>query len=306
MARFIPLLVLAAACSSDSSNSPDPRTSTKWILNTITVPTSLSQANLLAFDLNGDGTADNALGGVLSALGTLVSVDLQSSMNSAIASGEVVQLIDVQSRDATLTTDASATASWEIGLATAGYTAGPHQVNGAYTPGVTAGTITNHDYVSVNPATTAHPVAAYLPLRLFASTATFYLPINGARLRGHFSGTSDIASGQFNGSIRQQDVANLLVPYLAQSFNDEIQADTSSATAHNIEAAFDNGGCPGGVADDKSISVCEVATHPILQTLLSADVQIYGAGGNYNPSAANTTPNALSFGFGFTAVRTSF
>lgn len=279
---------------------------TQWVVNAITVPTSASQATSLAFDLNGDANADNALGSLLAALGTAASLDFQTAMDAAIASGAVVQLIQFQSDDATLTSDAAAAATWYVGLPTAGYTTGPHQVDANYTAGETMGTLANHDYASANPATTTDPVATVVPLRLFAGTPVFYLPVNGVHLQWHFVGTSAIATGQINGSIRQEDVDNILVPALAEAFNAAIQADPGSTTAQALESMFDTGGCTGAVAGDNAINVCEVATNSLMQTLLAPDVQIYDASGNYAPSAANTNGNALSVGFGFTAVRTSF
>jgi hypothetical protein len=131
------------------------------------------------------------------------------------------------------------------------------------------------------------------------------LPLNGVHVQWHFSSTTGIASGELTGSIRQADVNNIFVPGLAEALNAAIQADTSSATAHTIEALFDDGGCGTAVAGDNLIEVCEVATNSLMVTLLAPDVRIYDGSGTYHPASTGTA-NALSLGIGFTAVRSTF
>jgi hypothetical protein len=298
---------LALACSAGDVNSPTTGAITQWVVDAITIPTTPSAATQAGFDLDGDGFPDNALGNVLAALQSAAGAGftMQAAMTSGIASGAIVQLISVQSDDATLASDAAAAAHWYTGHATAGFTAGAHTINSSIAAGSFVGTLAAHDYTSSNPATTSTPVTVTLPITLFAGGTPIHLPLNGAHVQWHFSGTTGIASGEIQGSIRLQDLNTLFIPEMAQAINSAIQADTASSTAHALKSIFDQGGCAGAVAGDGMITICEVSSNALFQTLLAPDVHIYDAAGAYKP-AATGTPNALSVGVGFTAVRTTF
>lgn len=298
---------LVLACSGDTINSPTTGAVTQWIVDAITIPVTSPQADQLGFDLDGDAIADNQFGNVLAALVQAggSGFDLQAGVDAGIASGAVVQLIGFQSDDTTLATDAAAAAHWYTGLPTAGFTTGAHTVNGGVPAGSFVGTLAARDYSSLNPVTAVTPVAVMVPLKLFAAGDAIMLPLNGVHVQWHFSSTTGIVSGELAGSLREDDVSNLFIPALTDAFNATIQADTASDAAHTIEGLFDDGGCGGAVAGDHQIAVCEVANSSLMQTLLRPDVRIYDAGGNYHPAATGTA-NALSFGIGFTAVRTTF
>src|SRR5262245_52080097 len=63
----------------------------------ITVPSSSSQASALGCDINSDGTVDNQLGRVLSALKTAaMSVDVQASVDKAFMTGSINVLFDIE------------------------------------------------------------------------------------------------------------------------------------------------------------------------------------------------------------------
>ena len=298
---------LALACSADKVNSPTTGANTQWVVDAITIPTSASAANQVAFDLNGDGNPENQLGQFLAALQNAggAGLAIQAAMNGGIGSGAIVQLISFQSDDATLAKDAATAANWYTGQTTAGFTTGAHVINAGIAAGSFVGSLSAHDYSSKNPATTSTPVAITLPIKLFAAGTTINLPLNGVHVQWFFSGTTGIANGELQGSIRVQDVNNFFIPELAQALNSQVQSDTASATARTIEALFDVGGCAGAVAGDGVINLCEVATSPLMQSLLAPDVHIYDGAGAYKP-AATGAPNALSVGVGFTAVRTTF
>jgi hypothetical protein len=202
-------------------------------------------------------------------------------------------------------TDGAAAADWYAGLATAGFTTGPHQVDTSALASSFVGGLSAGNYSSNNPVTTRVPASAILRIALMPAAPPIDLPINGVHIQWHFSGTTGIASGEIQGSVRQDDVNNYFIPSFAAILNDQIQADTSSATAHAIESLFDKGGCAGATASDGVINVCELATSSLIQTLLAPDVHIYDGVGNYAPAPTGTA-NALSIGLGFTAVPTSF
>jgi hypothetical protein len=299
-------LIVLAACSSDAVNSPTTGPVTEWVVDAITIPVNATQADNLALDLDGDGTGDNQFGAVLAAFTSAGSFDFQAAMDAAIDDGDIVHLIAFQADDATLTDDAAATATWQVGMATAGFSTGPHQVDNSYEQSALRGALSAGNFASRNPATTNAPVAAHLALRLFGVSETIYLPLNGVHVQWDFTGTTGIASGQIHGSIRETDVADIFVPALAASFNAVIQANPTSDESDTLKGLFDIGGCAGATADDGVIAVCELAASSLIQTLLRPDVHIYNASGGYAPNPTNTTKNALSVGVGFTAVPGTF
>lgn len=298
---------LALACSADKINSPTTGAVTQWVVDAITIPNSGPQADQLGYDLDGDGFADNQLGLVLAGLTAAAGsgFDLQSGVDDGIATGAIVQLIGFQSDDTTLATDAAAAAHWYTGQPTAGFTTGAHTVNGGIPAGSFVGNLAARDYSSASPVTAVTPVAVMVPIKLFPASDAIVLPLNGVHVQWHFSSTTGIVSGELAGSIRQDDVSNIFIPGLAEAFNSAIQADTGSDAAHAIEALFDDGGCGGAVAGDGQIAVCELTTSSLIQSLLAPDVHIYDGSGNYKPASSGTA-NALSFGIGFTAVRSTF
>ncbi|HKS06917.1 MAG TPA: hypothetical protein VJR92_11425 [Gemmatimonadaceae bacterium] len=303
--RLVVALLALAACSSDV-NSPSSGTVTQWLVSAIELPLNASQADDFAYDLDGDGTPDNQFGNVLSALTQAAGFDLQAGMDAGISDGDIVQLIRFQSDDATLTADAAAGATWYVGQTTAGYQVSPHQIDNTYDASVFAGPLSSSDYSSRNPATTTNPVAIMLPIRLFASAPVVYVPMNGVHVEWSFTATTGMMNGRIHGSIREADINTFLVPALAETFNAVITAAPASDEAVALLDLFDVGGCGGATADDGVISVCELENDNLIQTLLRPDATIYNASGGYKPGAAGVPANALTFGVGFTAIRTTF
>lgn len=271
-----------------------------YLMNNVALP--LSKADY-ALDLNGDGHADNNFGQLMSAFAGQ-NVDLQSSMNAAVASGSIVHLVGLQSTDTYFANDPAAVANWYVGLPAPapplfdGTDDLPYDINIA--PGTFVAALSSGSFVSPSPATTTTPVS--LTFRLQLGSASVDLPLQGTRLSFAIDGEGHL-QGQLNGSVRHNDYMALVPPALAQSFTAEIQADPTSSTAMQIKELFDLG-CTGGdgFADDDVIEVCELTGSPLVSVLLAADVQIRDAVGNYAPNPANTTPDANSFGVHFTAI----
>jgi hypothetical protein len=95
-----PLAVLSlAACSSNDKIIPEGM-HTHYVANQVYVPTNSTQVHDYGLDLDGNGTIDNQLGSVL---GTLVGYgfDIQSTINKAVAEGNIILLLDFQAKDFT-------------------------------------------------------------------------------------------------------------------------------------------------------------------------------------------------------------
>lgn len=270
-----------------------------YAVNSLNLPVNLTQTSGYAIDLNGDGHVDNAFGGILSALSS-TGLDISGATAAATTAGQIVHLVEVRSSDEAFTNDAGAEAIWYIGKATPSPPlfdgTGTFAYDGDYAPSTFFAPLSGGGFVSANPATTTTPVDITVDIQI--GNYVVALPLQGARLKFLALG-SGLAQGQINGSIRDTDVYVKIFPTLADAFNDIVQADPQSAIAQTLLSLFDKN------PTDGFISVEEVATSPFMNTLFAPDVQIRDADGNYAPNPANTKPDALSFGFGFSAVESN-
>ncbi len=270
-----------------------------YAVSSLNLPINNTQASAYAIDLNGDGHVDNAFGGVLSALGS-TGLDISGATASATTAGQSVHLVEIRSSDEAFANDTGAEAIWYLGEATPSPPlfdgTDTFEYDGAYAPGAFLAPLSGGGFVSANPATTTTPVDIEVDIQI--GNYVVALPLQGARLKFTAVGVG-LAQGQINGSIRDTDVYVKIFPTLAADFNDIIQADAQSTTAQTLLSLFDKN------PTDGFISVDEVATSPFMSTMFAPDVQIRDQDGNYAPNPANTNPDALSFGFGFSAVESN-
>lgn len=287
-------LCLFMAATPGAHASPHSRS---HAVDRIDLPRSSAEAASFAIDVNGDGSRDNAFGNVLVVLSGSLQLDFYAGTASAVAAGQVVHLVELRSRDADFTVDPAAEAGWYVGEPTLA----PPLFDGTdnfryeaiYPPGNFFASLTAGGFVSANPVTTNAPVDVTVVLRI--GTNPMALPMQGARLE--FTTTpSGLAEGQLNGSIRTADIEVNFVPALASALDQVVQDDPGSDIAMTLLQIFDHDPADGMIGFD------EVRAHPLIVGLLAPDVQIRDANGNYAPNPANSTPDALSFGFGFTAI----
>lgn len=266
-------------------------------VDAIDLPSSNAEANARAIDLNGDGSADNQFGSILAVMASNFEMDLDANLQVETAAGRIVYLVELRSSDPAFASDAAAVATWYAGLPTAA----PPLFDGSDTfrydpaadPSRFVAPLVAGSFVSANPATTTAPL--FLGMKLRIGNYTIELPLQGARLKFTATATA-LVQGQVNGSITAEDIDAIFVPTLAIAFDDVVQADPQSPDAMSLLQIFDSNPADG------RISVDEVRNHPLMQSLLAPDVDIRDAEGNYAPNPANTGEDALSFGFGFTAV----
>lgn len=283
----------------------------RFVVNAIILPLQRSD---YAIDLNGDGNVDNQLGNVNGAL-SANNLDSQSTMDAAIAAGEALLLLDETSNDPAFQLDPSCA---RAGLQQAVVAPNPNFAGtGTFTPDTTSprgaftGTIANGAFDATAPATMATPVA--LDVKLAIAGALVRLPVVGAHV-SFVSSNGNVTGGKIQGVVRKTDVDNVVIPQIASTLNAAAEVDGSSA-ALQILSIFDVGGCLAtdtnfdgspAVANDGKIATCEVANNSIIKNVLSADVQMFDANGNYQPNPANTLKDSISLAFGFTAVPAQF
>lgn len=274
-----------------------------------------SSALRIAIDVDGDGRPDNAFAGVLQAF-SMTGLDIQMSLDGAIAAGEGLELVGVQSSDPTLTNDTPVAATFQ-GAAShpspdLGGT-GSFTVDPIVMPTTFLAPLVAHDFTSAAPAGPAEP--PFLTLRLAAfGPSPLALPIEAPEV--HFVTTSTgLMSGAVYGAIAQTEVTTHLLPAIAAALDAQVTADPTSSTSMAILSIFDTGGAGGAcmnpdgshaMSGDGHVSVCELTTNGIVASVTAPDVQLHDASGAFHPTPHGTMPDAMSFGIGFTAVHATF
>ena len=264
-----------------------------YIVDDVLLPTSDSQANSYAIDVDGDGHPDNSIGHVLAALAG-AGFDFSGSLNAEIASGSIVYLVSLRSTDPLFKNDPAAQATWCIGTPTTTPPKfdGTDNLSCSDTSGIFVAALSGGSFTSPAPATAPNPVSVDIDLAIGTSNVT--LPILNARLSFTIDADGNISLGQINGSIPHDNLLNAFVPAIAAACNADIQSDPSSTISTNCIDLFDTG-CTGFPSDanDGEIEVCEVLENALVKSLLEPDVQVDDGG---------TLVEANSIGFRFTAI----
>jgi hypothetical protein len=297
----------------------------QYVADTFTIPTSQTQ---FAIDENGDGTPDNGLGKILAFLASS-GLNPQTGVDDAISMGQLILLIQETSTDATFQSDSCAGLTMEAGTSatmtapTSGetFTVSATAMPADYTGAIAAGSFTSQSQLHVTT-----PIKATFSLPFITGIAPITINLTGATVTVTRDSTGKISAGQLNGVITNTDLQGTLIPGFATVLTQKVQTMEGSATTNmEILSLFDTGGtadpaCPTGgemgkgacknpdgtcaKAGDMIISTCEVSTS-FIQYVLVPDVQMY-QNGKWDPSAANTTPDSLSMGIGFTGLPAKF
>jgi hypothetical protein len=111
--------------------------------------------------------------------------------------------------------------------------------------------------------------------------------------------------------VKSTDIAKNVLPAVAKVMTLQLADNPNSPSSMQIIKTFDLGGCsdPDGTAAkkyDSVINLCEITQSPLIQAVVTPDVQVYDANGNYAPNAKNQAPDSLSVGIAFEAVSGTF
>lgn len=317
-----------AACGASDNGDCTPGAggnTAKYVTNAVMVP---MQRQDYAIDLNGDGRIDNQLGNIIGAL-QAQNLDVQGGVNTAVTNGTLILLMSETSGDATFQSDSCAASTVQIGksMMNPDYSGnGTFTLDSGQQGGTFAGPIKAGKFSSAPPSTTKKPVTLSIQLPLVTGAAPVTLKVIGGHLQYTRGADGKVNGGQLHGAIKADDVQMNIIPNVATLLTNRVKADPTSSTNMQILSIFDNGGkadaACGGTAcknpaygdrpgmcaapHDNIIDTCEVSTAQIIQNVLSPDVQMFDASGNYAPSAANTMKDSLSLGLAFTAVKASF
>jgi len=273
-----------------------------YVIDHQNIPTSSSEAQANGLDLNGDGNVDNQLGNTFGALAGQ-GFDIKGTTNLAVDRGAILMLLDVQAPD--LVTAAAAAVAMYQGANPNPPACDPNGVCRGHLAGTATFAIASS---SPNDPPLAAAITAgtllggpgTLPIQLAAFDPNpLTLELHGARVKLANLTDTTIGTGVVAGAITQGDVDNKMIPQAQQSFMTIVQRDCplggippACGCAANSQGAtllnlFDTN------PQDCQISVDEIRSNSLIQSLLAPDVTIEGQ-------------QMLSFGFGITAVRGEF
>lgn len=253
-----------------------------YATDTMRLPTTSSKAAGLSRDLDGDGSRDNRLGQFYAELHAH-GLDMADFQNAAIQAGDIVMLHALRASSFASTQNAT----WQVlyGAPTADPDfsgSGQFTVGGADSLRLPA-QIKDHR-VRTDPGK--------IPVRLQAE-GPLTLQVLKARVLATCTRAS-CSGGRINGAVSRAQVNNKLVPELATLFTRWVERDCtmgasgcmSGSQGQAIVALFDED-------EDGTITEDEISTNPTFGPFLKPDLDLAEPKGK----------DAVSFGFGFTAVR---
>jgi hypothetical protein len=263
-----------------------------FVTNKLLVPTTQQQAQAFALNLDGDPqqNPDNLFGGLLTMLvSTSPGIELQSNVDQALNTGQVITLHAVQADDPMN----AASASWSIFLGQK--TKSAPRFDGADkfildpaapTNSVIAGSIANGHF-------TGGPGAVRIQMVLMGQPVE--IDLVGVRLEADVS-KQGCANGKLGGGITVDEFHKKLLPALADGLDQVVKADKTAAGT--ILPVFDTD-------QDGAISSAELENNLLLKLVTSPDLDLLDASGKFNPRQ-DGVKDSLSVGLGFSCVPATF
>jgi hypothetical protein len=263
-----------------------------FVTNTLQIPTTQEQAQVFALNVDGDpqGKPDNMFGGLFTLLTSAVSgIEMQSTLDQAIASGQLVALHEVKADDPLNDSNVS----WTIFQGQK--TSSPPTFDGsdefvldsaATTNLPIVGSITNGHFAG-GPGT-AH-------IQIFFMGQLIDVNLVGVRLEADVTAQGCV-NGKLGGGVTDEEFRAKLLPAIAEGLN--LLITTNKTGANTLLQTFDS---------DKSgtITVQELENNPLLMLMISPDLDLLDASGEFNPNQ-DGLKDSYSLGLGFTCVPAIF
>ncbi|HET7544429.1 MAG TPA: hypothetical protein VFK05_31375 [Polyangiaceae bacterium] len=262
----------------------------EFVFDSQILPTS---GNDYALDLDGDGGPNNAYGGVISAL-TSYGFDAQTAADAELAAGRGLQLLALGVPRANSAPSSATLELWRAQDQAAPDFAGAGSfVIDSGVPSARLDAILNgRELKSVRAAAgeTLPRLLLHLPLG-----GALDLPVSVCSISFEFAGTR-LIGGQLNAAALASDVDAIVPPALAAEFDRRCTgANVQSESCQTVLTLFDSN-------QDRHISADELRTSSPVKALLAPDVKLFDAQAKFAPDSAAKVKDALSIGFGFTAV----
>ena len=316
---FRPFLLAAAcmplvACGGEDGQPTPEGTHYHYVANNVFVPTTNTQAREYGIDLNADGTTDNQLGMVLSTLAGM-GFDIQATIDTAVAEGSIILLVDFQTKDFSNTTAAGiqvylgdnpqppACNSGEM-YNDMTKTGCKHHLDGSGMFAIDPQSPTNAALAGkiVNGTFTGGPGDLSLQIAL-GGTNAIKLDLIGARAKAQMISADGIGSGTSGGvvlagAVTKDDIDNKVIPAIQQQLVPIIMEDCPGGTPPACNCMADSTGKTIlGLFDtnpkDCAVTVDEIKNNSLIVSLLAPDVTINGK-------------MALSLGVKATAVKGTY
>jgi hypothetical protein len=247
------------------------------VINKLTMPADSSE---FTADLDGDGTKENKFGGINAAL-VGAGFGLQADLDLQIADGIIILLFEIFAK--ALTADPVMSLQFHQGYDTDNDA--KDNFSGSEKFGLA---VTSPSNLILNGAITAGnmnvgPGNLTIPIPMGATS--LMVDLKNGLVIGDVSGTG-MTNGQINGAIPDKDVDQKIIPAMATLVDSYYNsAQTPAAMKLILKGLFD-GDADGAITAD------EIRNNGLLKPLLAPDVDTDKDG----------TKDALSVGFGFTAV----
>jgi len=289
-------------------------TNTQFVVSELIVPANASQSSAVALDLDGDGIQDNALGGLLGALGSTAGLDLQTGVDEQLSAAEFILLANIKATDlgnankvgtyvffGDNPTPAACTDPLDL------TTCGKH-LDGAASFEIAANSPSDAVIVGT---------LAGGDLQAGPGTVSIELPLGGVALQldliaAHIEASvtdSALTSGKLGGAITATDVDEKLMPAVQSLIADLI---TENCTPNGTDC-----GCVAGSSgeqvlgffdtnNDCMIPLQELNDNSLIDaTIRNPDLDLLDATGAFNPNS-DGIDDSLSLGVGFSAVGAAF
>lgn len=291
----------------------------KLVMNKLTLPSS-SGSGTFAHDYDGDGRTENQLKNLISTI-ALAGLDVQTPLQSAVTSGQIINLVAIKSA----ATDSSSC----VGVTLNQGKSGPipkFDGSDVFTPATAIGSLLGGSIVSGKLATTdARSLKAdtesQFALQISLGRGLVSLPLRGVHIEGSLQSAGSlmqISSGVLHGVVAKADIDRKLMPAVAGELTQTINSDPFSSTSQTIINLFESKTDPVSVNKCMTMARCcrlspatcvilpeEVANSPI-GGVLSPDVEVLDDTGKWKPVPGGKKYNAMSVGIGFTAISATF
>jgi hypothetical protein len=231
-----------------------------------------------AVDVNGDGLRENHFATVLGVF-QVNQNDPGEHVGRLLASGRLAPTVEITSDDPSLQNASNVRLRIAEGKLEA----------------IVQGTLTKGAFASPRAFKTSAPLTGEVRVPILTDSDPIVLPIVGLEVRLDVQEDGTLA-GSIHGAVRKADLESRVLPEVHRAFNEMVAAHPELHTSATRYLDRD--------ADGK-VSFDEFKSSPLVQSFLKMDVQLYDANGAWAPNAKNTTPDAMSLGFGFHAKPSS-
>ena len=263
-----------------------------FVTNKLLIPTTQEQAQAFALNVDGDpqGKPDNMFGGLFTLLTSAVpGSEMQSTLDQAVTSGQLVSLHEVKADDPL--NDPSV--SWS--LFQGEKTSSPPTFDGSDEFTLDPAATTNLPIVGslTNGHFTGGPGTAHI--QMFFMGQLVDVNLVGVHLEADVTAQGCV-NGKLGGGVTDEEFRGKLLPAIAEGLN--LLITTNKTGASTLLQTFDS---------DKSgtITVQEIENNPLLMLMISPDLDLLDASGEFNPNQ-DGVKDSYSLGLGFTCVPAIF